>query len=120
DGAIDGEEQGEEAGCYSRPGGQGPVERLRKGAESGPFSTGRAGRSAQARLAAAGAIQKGVALGKLALKRVDLGRGGMAQQRRAMEILTGSTPPVTEPAGEGREGPRPAPRLFAPDDPLLS
>jgi len=60
DGVIAAEEHEHSGGFLSSPGGQGPVERLRKGAEAGPLSVGRAARSEQARVrAAARAPQRG-------------------------------------------------------------
>ena len=120
DGAIDADEHEHEAGFYSKPGGPGPLERLRKGAESGPLSAGRAARSEQARLNVASSIEKGVTLTKVALKRVDLMKGTTEDQRRAMESFTDSTPPVTDPKVEVREVRRPAPRFYAPIDPLIA
>jgi hypothetical protein len=119
DGVVDADEHEHAAGFASRPGGQGAVERLRKGAEAGPLSVGRAARSGQARASNASIYERGIELSKMALKRVDLMDGTAADQRRALEIFTGP-PPISEPIVEVREVQRPAPRYYVPLDPVIA
>jgi hypothetical protein len=119
DGVVDADEHEHAAGFASRPGGDGPLERLRKGAESGPLSAGRAARSEQARLNAGTIVDQGVVLSKMVSKRIDLVKGGVFEQRRALEIFSGP-PPVVEPKVEVREVRLPAPRYYVPLDPLVA
>lgn len=120
DGAIDADEHEHAVGFVSLPGGQGPVERLRKGAEAGPLSIGRAARGEQARVNMASIIERGVSLSKVAAKRTSLMKGTIQDQRQSMEVFTGSTPPVTDPKVEVREVRRSAPRYYRPLDPLVA
>jgi hypothetical protein len=118
DGIVDTEEHEHESGFGSRPGGPGTVERLRKGAESGPLNAGRQARSQAARVNAAAAL-KGATKIAFAATRTDLQPATVQQQRGAMASFTG-TPPETDPTVEVREVVRPAPRYFAPLDPVLA
>ena len=118
-GAVDADEHEHAAGFSSLPGGPGPIERLRVGAESGPLTIGRSGRSQAARVAAAAQIERSATLSKLTLKRRDLMIGTLADQRQTLAAAT--TPPVvTEPTVEVREVLRPAPRFYVPLDPLIA
>jgi hypothetical protein len=120
DGAVETDEHEHDAGFSSLPGGPGAVDRLRKGAESGPLSAGRAARSQMARVGMASVLERGVTLSKLALKRVDLVSGTVQDQRLAMALFTGSNPPITQPTVEVQEVRRPAPRYYVPLDPLIA
>jgi hypothetical protein len=120
DGVADADEHEHAVGFSSLPGGPGSVDRLRKGAESGPLAVGRAARSEQARVAAAGAIDRSIALSKLAFQRKSLMKGTIEDQRVAMQGFTGSTPPISDPTVEVQEVQQPAPRFFRPLDPVLA
>jgi len=120
DGVVDAEEHEHNAGFASKPGGPGTVERLRKGAETGPLNVGRAARSEAARVQAASALNHVTATVKfMAGKRTDLYKGTVGDARAALQGFEG-TPPVTEPKIEVREVTRPAPRYHFPLEPLLA
>jgi hypothetical protein len=119
DGAIDADEHEHAAGFSSLPGGDGPIERLRIGAEAGPLAAGRAARSQQSRVTNAPAIERRVALTKLALKRPDLMAGSLDTHRAALDVAVGPEP-ITQPTVEVREVRRPAPRYYTPLDPLIA
>lgn len=118
DGVVEAEQQEHESGFSSRPGGPGTVERLRKGAETGPLSVGRAARSQAARVNAA-TVLKGAANIAFAKTRTELTAATIQDQRAAMASFTG-TPPQSDPTVEIREVTRPAPRYWLPLDPMLA
>ena len=118
-GAVDADEHEHAAGFSSQPGGLGGIERLRIGAESGPLTIGRSGRSQAARVANASQIAQSVSLTKLALRRKDLVLGTMADQRQALQVAT-DPPTPTQPTVEVREVQIPAPRFHLPLDPLIA
>jgi hypothetical protein len=120
DGVVDSEEHEHNAGFASKPGGPGTLERLRKGAETGPLNVGRAARSEAARVRAASTLNKVTTTVKFtAGKRADLYKGTVTEARAALSQFEG-TPPITEPTIEVREVRRPAPRFHFPLDPLLA
>jgi hypothetical protein len=119
DGAVDADEHEHAAGFSSLPGGQGAIERLRIGAESGPLTIGRSGRSQAARVANAAQMALSVSLTKLALQKKDLVAGSMQAQRKALQVAT-DPPTPTQPTVEVREVQVPAPRYYVPLDPLIA
>jgi hypothetical protein len=119
DGVVDTEEHQHGAGFTSLPGGPGTVERLRKGAETGPLSMGRSGRSEAARIKAAQASPVATKINFRTGARTELYKATLADQRTALTTFDG-TPPVTEPKVEVREVTRPAPRYYIPLDPMLA
>lgn len=119
EGVVNADEHEHNAGFRSLPGGQGPVERLRKGAETGPLNVGRAARSEQARLRASATAKVGASLKFVSNKRADLYKGTVADQRADLELFSGK-PPVTEIKTEVREVRRPAPRYFVPLEPMVA
>lgn len=119
DGAVDADEHEHDAGFTSLPGGPGPVERLRIGAESGPLRIGRAGRSQASNVSAGQQTERTVNLTRLALSRRDLMAGNMATQRFALAVAT-DPPAIARATVEVREVQRPAPRYYFPLDPLVA
>ena len=118
-GAVDADEHEHAASFSSLPGGPGPIERLRAGAESGPLAIGRAGRSQAARVSNASQIERSVKMTKLALERKDLMAGTTSTQRTALSVAS-DPPAITQPTVEVREVQRPAPRYYVPLDPLVA
>lgn len=118
DGVVTAEEYEHNAGFRSLPGGQGPVERLRKGAETGPLNVGRAARSEQARLQAA-ATKATANVKFVATQRAELYKATTAKQRADFEQVSGK-PPVTDAKTEVREVRRPAPRYYVPLEPMVA
>jgi hypothetical protein len=119
DGVVDAEEHEHSAGFSSRPGGQGPLERLRKGAEAGPLSMGRAARSEASRLAAGPLSKLTTAIKFVGRSRADLYKATIFDQRAALAAFAG-TPPVSDPKVEVREVRRPVPRYWVALDPVLA
>jgi hypothetical protein len=114
DGLVDIEEHEQNGSYSSSPGGDGTLERLRKGAETGPLSVGRAARSQAASLKSA-AASPGL---KFVRTRTELYQSSVVEQRAVMANFQG-TPPVTQPQVEVQEVIRPAPRYYTPLDPML-
>lgn len=119
DGVVAADEHEHQAAFASRDGGPGPIERLRTGGEAGPLNAGRAARSEQARIKAAGRLDLAVRLSKIESARRDLVKGTLDQQREALGVMKGPAP-ETDARTEIREVRRPAPRFFAPLEPMIA
>jgi hypothetical protein len=119
DGVVLAEEHEHEAAFASRHGGEGPVERLRAGADAGPLNVGRAARGEMARQRGKSGGVRATTFSKLASSRTELIRASVFEQRGVVEEWTGRRPP-TEAKTEVREVRRPAPRFHFPLDPLIA
>ena len=136
DGMIDIQEWEHAAGMASRPGGDGGVDRLLEGAESGPLA---AGRQARGMARSAAAAMNGEATGKAPVgtrlsfgktkrqigvhasgqaQREEMGRWGRTEKERATEGKQPGRSSRSEPAV--REVRRPAPRLYVPMEPVIA
>ena len=122
DGLVDVEEHEHGEGFASRPGGEGPIERLKIGGTAGPLAAGRAARGQVARTAppkkGAASPAASVKFSTLATKKKDLTVGSVDEIREVVTNWGVPRPPV-EPVSEVREVRRPAPRFHLPIDPVV-
>lgn len=119
DGVVAAEEHEHDAAFASRPGGEGPVERLRAGADAGPLRIGRAARGALARQKGVPNVDRGAVLSRLTGKRSELFKGSIFDQRAVVAQWEGTSEPAPRKT-EPREVRRPAPRFHFPLDPIVA